>query len=129
MSGRSYLLDTNVVIGFLAGVDWAVDFVTDRASERAQLFTSTITRMELLSYPGISNDEESKILDFLSKIRIVGLASDIEDRAISVRKTTGLKLPDAIIAGTATAIGAVLVSADSDFDKVQNLTWINPSSS
>ncbi len=127
MSGSRYLLDTNIVIGFLAGVDWAVAFVNNAATEDALFFLSIITRMELLGFPGITPDEESKIQDFLSKVSVVGINPTVESHAIDVRKKTGLKLPDAIIMGTSTSIDAVLVTADSDFEKVGGTKYLNPS--
>lgn len=60
MNGSSFLLDTNVVLYFLGG-DQTLATVFDQKS----LFLSTITELELLSYPGISEKEESEILNFL----------------------------------------------------------------
>ena len=84
MSGVRYLLDTNVVIGFLGGVDWAARFIRDALSENARLFVSTITRMKLLGFPGITPSEENKIKEFLSAIETVRLTAEIEDAAILI---------------------------------------------
>jgi predicted nucleic acid-binding protein len=119
-------LDTNVVIGFLAGADWAVDFVSRATADNATFSVSVITRMELLAFPGITPDEESKIDDFLSRVSVIAIDPELEIEAIALRRSTGLKLPDAIIAGTATTIGATLVSADSDFEKIGNAEFLNP---
>ncbi len=56
MSGTDYLLDTNVVLAFLSGKDWARSFF-ERAIERgARLSVSSVTRMELLGFPGITGE-------------------------------------------------------------------------
>ena len=127
MSGPKYVLDTNVVIGFLAGVDWAVHFVKDAAFKDAEMFISAITRMELLAFPGIAPDEEIRINQFLSIVTKIDLTPEIEDTAIGIRKASRLKLPDAIVAAAAICEDAALVSADTDFERVEKLQWLNPS--
>ena len=126
MSGRKYLLDTNVIIGFLTGADWALSFVNREATDGAVFYASVITRMELLSFPGISHDEEMKIGHFLNRVRIIGLDYTVEREAVSIRKKTRLKLPDAIISATAFSVGAVLVSADTDFGILKEHEVLNP---
>ena len=127
MSGIKYVLDTNVVIGFLAGVDWAVSFVKDAAFKDAELFISAITRMELLGFPGITPDEESRINQFLSIVTKIDLTPQIEDTAIGIRRISRLKLPDAIVTASAICEDATLVSADTDFKGVEKLQLLNPS--
>lgn len=127
MSGPKFVLDTNVVIGFLAGVDWAVRFIKDVAFMDAEVFISAITRMELLGFPGITPDEESRINQFLSIVTKIEITPDIEDTAISIRRTSRLKLPDAIVSAAAICGDATLVSADTDFERVKDLQLINPS--
>ncbi|HEY9711458.1 MAG TPA: type II toxin-antitoxin system VapC family toxin, partial [Oculatellaceae cyanobacterium] len=88
------LLDTNVVLYFLGGR-------LTNPLPSGQYFVSVITEIELLSYPSLSPDEEVQICDFLSKITVVGIESNIKDLAIALRKQYRLRLPDAIIAATA----------------------------
>ncbi|MEH2066566.1 MAG: hypothetical protein V7K50_30585 [Nostoc sp.] len=57
-------LDPNVVLYFLGG-----RLVNPLPS--GQYFISVITEIELLSYPSLSLEEETKIIDFLNKITVV----------------------------------------------------------
>ena len=117
MNGK-YLFDTNAVVYYLQGRPEWVDFIdhTDMTERTA----SVITRMELLSYPGISPDEEERIHRFLSDLVVISLSEDIESAAIAIRRTARLKLPDAIIAATALRLKATLLTGDQN---LRNLQW------
>ena len=56
MNGLSYLLDTNTIIGLLKGNDEAISILS--GISLAACGFSAITRMELLSYPDLTKDEE-----------------------------------------------------------------------
>ena len=45
----------------------------------------------------------------------------MKERAIGLRRTYGLKLPDAIVASTALVIGAELVTNDGKLERVPDL--------
>lgn len=102
MSGR-YLLDTNALI-------YAIN--RKLRLPRADYAISVITRMELLSWPELSEDEESQLKSALSAIKVLQLTPSIEDAAVKIRRATSLKLPDSIIAATAIDGGYVLITDD-----------------
>ena len=77
-----------------------------------QCAVSQITRMELLSFPGITRDEERRIDAFLSACHVCRLDERTEQEAIRLRRLTNLKLPDAIIAASALVRGATLLTLD-----------------
>ena len=112
------LLDTNVVLYFLGG-----RLVNPLPS--GKYFVSVITEIELLSYPSLSSDEETQIRDFLTKITVAGIESNIKELAIALRKQYRLKLPDAIIAATAQSLNATLFTNDV---RLANLTGIKAQS-
>lgn len=112
------VLDTNVVLYFLGGR-------LTNPLPSGQYFVSVITEIELLSYPSLSSDEEVQIRDFLAKLTVVELESNIKDLAITFRKQYKLRLPDAIIAATAQVLNATLFTNDV---KLTNLTEINTQS-
>ncbi|MEQ9359959.1 MAG: type II toxin-antitoxin system VapC family toxin [Coleofasciculus chthonoplastes F2-STO-03] len=118
MTQNLIVLDTNVVLYFLGG-----RLTNPLLSE--QYFVSVITEIELLSYPSLSSDEEVQIRDFLAKLIVVELESNIKDLAITFRKQYKLRLPDAIIAATAQVLNATLFTNDV---KLTNLTEINTQS-
>ncbi len=62
--------------------------------------------MELLAYPLLSREEEGRIREFIGAVAVVGLGEQVKDRTIEVRRSCGLKLPDAIVAATALVSGA-----------------------
>ncbi|AFY35184.1 PilT protein domain protein [Calothrix sp. PCC 7507] len=109
------LLDTNIVLYFLGG---------RLASQlpSGQYFISMITEIELLSYPGLSSDEETQIIDFLNKITVVNIDNNIKKLTIALRKQYKLRLPDAIIVATTESPDATLFTNDV---KLANLTEIN----
>lgn len=67
----------------------------------------------LLSYPSISEVEQSQIQSFLSEATIVGLTKFVKERAILLRRQYRLKLADAIVTATALSLEATLVTNDS----------------
>ncbi|MEH2390588.1 MAG: type II toxin-antitoxin system VapC family toxin [Nostoc sp.] len=111
-------LDTNVVLYFLGG-----RLVNPLPS--GQYFISVITEIELLSYPSLSLEEETQIIDFLNKITIIGIDSNIKNLTIAFCKQYKLRLPDAIIAATAKSLNATLFTNDV---RLVNLTEINTQS-
>ena len=118
MTQALILLDTNVVLYFLGGR-------LAHPLPLGQYFVSVITEIELLSYPSLSPDEETQIRDFLTKITVVGIESNIKELAITLRKQYRLKLPDAIIAATAQSLNVTLFTNDA---RLANLTEINAQS-
>ncbi|WP_265274322.1 PIN domain-containing protein [Nostoc sp. KVJ3] len=84
-----------------------------------------ITEIELLSYPNLSLEEETQIIDFLNKITVVGVDNNIKNLTIEFRKQYRLRLPDAIIVATAKSLNATLFTNDV---RLTNLTEINTQS-
>nr|WP_268896664.1 type II toxin-antitoxin system VapC family toxin [Hassalia byssoidea] len=109
------MLDTNIVLYFLGG-----RLVNPLPS--GQYFVSVITEIELLSYPSLSSNEETQIIEFLNKITVVGIDSNIKNLTIALRKQYKLRLPDAIIAATAQKLNAMLFTNDA---RLNNVTQIN----
>src|SRR5579871_4128024 len=100
MNGKdSFLLDTNAILGFLNGHINVNGFFQKHLT--SQIFhVSQISRMELLGYPNITAEEEACITHFLSLTKILPVTDIICDQAITLRRSTRLKLPDALIAAT-----------------------------
>jgi predicted nucleic acid-binding protein len=108
MSGK--IPDTNAVINFLNGVKGA-DRLIDML-EGTERYVSVITRMELLSFPRLTPEVEQNTLRFLADCKVIPLNQRIEETTIMLRRTTKLKLPDAIIAATALVLDATLITND-----------------
>jgi predicted nucleic acid-binding protein len=112
MSGIKYLLDTNVVIGLLKGHVPAIALAEQSALSLNQAAVSQITRMELLGYPKLTDEEDRGIRIFLAACQVRLLDERIETEAIRLRRSGVFKLPDAIVAATAITGGLRLLTLD-----------------
>lgn len=112
MSGVEYLLDTNFILGMLKSTPEVLEALNARGLKASQCAYSAVTRMELLGFPGIAPDEEALIRSRLSALSYLAIDGAVEDRAIELRRTRRVKLPDAIIAATALCHGLELLSLD-----------------
>lgn len=99
------MLDTNAAIYMLR------DRLVHPLPEGAW-FVSVISELELLSWPQLRTEDEAAIRKFLGRVTILGLDQNIKKATVQLRRTTRLKLPDAIIAATAISIDADLYSND-----------------
>ncbi|WBU40007.1 MULTISPECIES: type II toxin-antitoxin system VapC family toxin [Marinobacter] len=102
MSGR-YLLDTNAIIYALG---------RNLKLPPAHYAVSVITKMELLSWPALTANDEVKLREVIERITVVQLLPAIQETAVKIRRNTLLKLPDAIISSTAIKGDFVLVTDD-----------------
>ncbi len=119
MSGNKYLLDTNAVLYILNGDETLIDFLFEK-----ELFLSVISEMELLSYKNITEKEQQTIKQFLTEFTIVGLNEKVKLEAIEIRRSTNMKLPDSIIAGTAITMKLPFVTSDKHFKNVADLNLL-----
>lgn len=118
MNGIDYLLDTNFVLGLLKSDAETLAVIDGRHIESHQCAYSAITRMELLDFPGITPGEESLILGKLTYLTYLPISALIENIVIHLRRTHKVKLPDAIIAATALAANAELLTFDRQLQAV-----------
>ena len=101
------LLDTNILIDYLNGIDAAREEI--ERYENAMI--STITWMEVMV--GASEKEEATVKAFLSRFVQLPVTGDIAERAVTIRRQTKMRLPDAIIWASAKSENALLVSRNS----------------
>ena len=113
--GMSIVLDTNVVLYFLAGR-------LDEPLPQADYYVSVITEIELLSYPLINKEDEIEIRAFLNDVTIVDLTETIKQSAITFRRQYRLKLPDALIVATARCLNAELFTNDNKLLNISELS-------
>ncbi|CAM8636539.1 VapC Predicted nucleic acid-binding protein, contains PIN domain [Oxalobacteraceae bacterium] len=107
-----FLLDTNFILGLLKATPEVLAIVEVRDLLASSCAYSAVTRMELLGYPNITPDEERLIADRLSKFTYLSISSEVDNLAITLRRTRKLKLPDALIAATAIHHGLELLTLD-----------------
>lgn len=122
-----YLYDTNIFIYYLAEESAVLPSFSEPFLSQHEVITSTIVRIELLSFPNLSSEEETIITDLLMQFERVPLLPEIEDRTIQLRRQHRLKLPDALIAATALHCSACVTTRNiDDFKRVPELSMCNP---
>jgi len=120
MNGTNLVFDTCTVVKLL---DQKYDLSSLGINvDESRLLTSVIVRMELLSKKNMTNDEEADIKEFLDELIVVPLDKAIEEKAVEIRRSTAVKLPDAIIAATSIVLNAILLTDD---QHLLDLSWPN----
>lgn len=98
------VIDTNVVVDFLQG----------HAGARAELdryrdpSLSVVTWIEVMV--GATADQESRLRAFLSSFELLGVSEAVAERAVLLRRTHRIRLPDALIWATAQIHERILVT-------------------
>ena len=122
-----YLYDTNIFIYYLADDITVNSWFTEEFLNLHEILISPIIRIELLSFTGLSKEEEQSIEDLLSQFNTVPLLREIENQTIQIKRQYKIKLPDAIIAATAINQDAFLVTRNvGDFQGITGLKIENP---
>ena len=124
MSGDRYLLDTNAIIALLSGNQTLVDLT----ASATWLGISIISQLEFLAFENLSSADQDLFEMFLQRVEVVDLSQQniaLLDKVIELRKTSRLKLPDAIIAASALLNSASLVTADKAIKRVGDLSIID----
>jgi len=118
MSGNRYLADTNAFIYLLQkrpGIlqllqyEWSYTFITE---------------IELLGKPRIKSTETKVIRQMLDASVKLAHTDAINEKAIALKQRYALKTPDAIIAASALHHELPLLTADTDFSKIKELSII-----
>jgi len=123
MNGNKFLIDTNIIIYMMQNRLKISDF----AKKEDNFYISSITYIETLGYPFSNQDEENGIIIFCDMFERIFLTKEIEKQTIFIRKSSKIKLPDAIIAATAIVHNLTLVTHNmDDFKNIQGLNLLNP---
>ena len=120
MNGNKLFLDTNIILYLLGGDQTLAELLNNK-----QLYISVITELELLAYKDITADEENVIKEFVSQCKTITINNAVKQETIRIRKTYNTKLPDSIIIATSLYLDLPLITSDSDFKRVEELTLIH----
>lgn len=121
-----YILDTNVVIDYVAERYLPQQLLQLDAIVDEALNISIITKIEALGYNGDSL-EMVRMASFIQVATIFSLTDEVAAQTIVLRKARKMKTPDAIIAATALVHGLTLLSRNlSDFKNIVGLAVIDP---
>jgi predicted nucleic acid-binding protein len=120
MDNPLFVLDSTAVINHLNHVFDVDSFIANTAPEAVKV-VSIVTYIEVLAKPAMTESDEQNILAFLGSCRVENITPAIRDETIALRRINPQrKLPDCIIAATAIALKAVLLSND---PHLINLVW------
>jgi len=125
--GKKYLLDSNAVIDYIAGLysEKAVQWLNQVVDE--EINVSVITKIEVLSFDPDKDNCYPILVDFFEISNIIELTDEIVSTTIQIRQKQKIKLPDAVIASTALMKGLILVSRNTkDFKNIPDLEVVNP---
>ena len=125
MTGSSNLLfdtnfDTNAFIYFFAGRETINAFV----KQAPIIYYSLTSETELLSAPHLTDADMAHIKAFLAMCEPIPLIPEVVAGTIRIRRQYNVKVPDAIIAASALHLNVPLVSADTEFQKIESLSLI-----
>ena len=117
------LLDSNILI--YAGQPEHAFLDTWLRPATAQV--SAISIPEVLGYPDLSAEDEAIFEAWFAELTVHAVTEQILRQAAALRRECRMKLGDSIIAATALAIGAELVTRNvDDFRHIAGLQVINP---
>ena len=124
---EGHLFDSNILIYHINGqLDSGMELLLSRCFE-SPAYISTVTAMEVLSWPGHSDESIEMTTAFLEVFDEITIDAEIKNAAIKIRRNYRLKLPDAIIAATALHLGVPLITRNTrDFKDISELRLINP---
>ncbi|MEM0993331.1 MAG: type II toxin-antitoxin system VapC family toxin [Bacteroidota bacterium] len=126
-----YLLDTSAVIKYLneSFPEEALLFLDQILNKESNI--SFITQIELLVWTPLNPNDLEIYQTFVESSNVLQVNNEIIEYCILIRKTTKIKVPDALIAASAVAFDLTLISDnDKDFNKVLKmdigLKYLNP---
>jgi len=107
-----YLIDTDVIIDHLRGIEKARDFLRGVKSEGGEIVYSVITKAEV--YAGVRPGEEKRVKFLMGSMVEVPITGEIAEAAGRYKckffASHGLLLPDALIAASAKKADATLIT-------------------
>jgi predicted nucleic acid-binding protein len=121
-----YLLDSNVIIGYLAKriPDSGMKVISAIVDQTPHI--SVISQIEVLRYND-TPENEAILNDFITSSVIHSLSPAVVQHTIELCKHSKIKLSDAIIAATALIEKYILVTRNTDdFNNIASLELLNP---
>lgn len=119
------LIDSNILIAYLNGEKIVIQKITNWKREGRILFISSISVAEALALSPITPSQLENIRSFLHDFFLsIPFDDELAQTVAWVRRKYHLKIPDAAIAATALTHSIPLVTRDTQFKKIKELTII-----
>lgn len=116
------LVDSNILI-FAAKPEYPQ---LKELLQQDDIAVSDISLIEVLGFHKLTEEEEDFFSAVFSLVTIIPITDDIRDKAIELRRERNIKTADAVIAATALLYCTELITRDTDFNKIPDLTVNNP---
>jgi hypothetical protein len=117
-----FTLDTNCLIYYFKGEEKVIDLIQVLVLERAPIFISIITKVEVLAYPEITPKEEKTFLEMMKNMILIEFDDKLTNLVFNIRRKHKIKLPDAIITATSLYTNSTLITRNiKDFSKIKEL--------
>jgi predicted nucleic acid-binding protein len=117
-----FTLDTNCLIYYFKGEEKVIDLIQNLILERAPIFISIITKVEILAYPEITPGEEKTFLEMMKNMILIEFDDKLANFVVNLRRKHKIKLPDAIIAATSLYTNSILIKRNiKDFSRIKEL--------
>ena len=124
---EKYLVDTNILIYYLADKIPAKEVARIEEIFRTSFNISIITKIEFLGWGKYSEEGFEKVAKFIRFANVIPLIDEIADLTINMRRKYKMKLPDTVIAATALHNGLILITRnEDDFKDIEELKIYNP---
>jgi toxin FitB len=120
-----YTLDTNAIIYYLDEEPTVVPLLEPILGQDMAIFVSVVTELELLSHPGLTEEDMTVIQQLLTSVVIFPLESRLAQLAGALRRQYHLKTPDSVVAATALLTHTTLVTRNiRDFQGIDGLSLL-----
>ena len=106
-----FMLDSNVVIDMLNDDLVFSSFLADFPN--CEVFINPVVAIEVLAKAGMGKDEEAAARALLDSFVWTEIDKAVCEIAVQIRRAKELRLPDALIAASAIALNATVLSNDS----------------
>ncbi len=105
------LLDTNAVIALLAGNN----AINELLADAEWVGISVITKLEVLSFPGLLDDDAKLFAEFEERVDVVDVSNANEElitETLAGRRKNQVKLPDALVISSGKINQAMVLTED-----------------
>ena len=120
-----YTLDTNAIIYYLDEDPTVIPLLEPILGQDMAIFVSVVTELELLSHPGLTEEDMAEIQQLLTSVVIFPLESRLAQLAGALRRQYHLKTPDSVVAATALLTRTTLVTRNiRDFQGIGGLSLL-----
>lgn len=115
---HSIIIDTNIIIYYLAGNKKWVNVINRLLDQKYKLYISVITEMELFAWPALTVNEKEKINAILNSVQIINIDSKLARIAGFLRQQAKSRTADSLVAAAAKSLDLPLLTNNvKDFKK------------